>query len=175
MKIILTEQDLREIVINVINEAGGRIYAANKRIDNLADSNNTSIGSGIMRSNGRFTTWQKILERMAELNPQIRNSMVQTYAKKPFHFCDRNESDIIIPIELRIFDIINITPNDATLLCQRIQQGDTKTIRVKTNFRNGLIYYQTNRGIKYLTVDKRYQAEWNAFYEQLTIAASSLE
>lgn len=35
--------------------------------------------------------------------------MVQTYGKNPFHFCDKNESDIIIPIELRIFDILNIT------------------------------------------------------------------
>jgi len=26
---------------------------------------------------------------MAELNPKIRNSMVQTYGKNPFHFCDK--------------------------------------------------------------------------------------
>jgi hypothetical protein len=175
MKIKLTEQKLVTLVLNVIKEAGGKIYATNKNISKIAKSNNTDIGSGIMRSNGRFTTWQKTMERMDELNPQIRNSMIQTYAKSPFHFWDTNESDIVLSIELRVLDIINITRDEVTLLCQRIYHGETKNIRVRINFKKNSICYRTNFGIKQLEPDKRYISYWNIFFNQLKSASSSMD
>jgi hypothetical protein len=100
---ILTEQDIKNIIFQVINEIGGKFYGANKVISDIAYLNNRIVGSGIVRSGGRFTSWQNIIDKMAELNPQIRNSMVQTYAKNPFHFYDENESGINISHRIKSF------------------------------------------------------------------------